>query len=88
MELACHLYTATFIFLYLYASNIYKNMGKLNIMISDELENRFREAVAVEWGARGGAISKSLTEAIELWIKSRSHPVRKTEIGWSGKGEY
>jgi hypothetical protein len=63
-------------------------MGKMNIMISDELENRFREAVALQWGARGGTISKSLTEAIELWIRSRSHPARKTEIGWSGKGEY
>jgi hypothetical protein len=63
-------------------------MGKLNIMISDELENRFREAVALKWGARGGSISKSLAEAIELWIESRSHPVRKAEIGWTGKGEY
>jgi hypothetical protein len=64
-------------------------MGKMNIMISDELENRFREAVALQWGARGSTISKSLTEAIELWIRSRSHqPARKTEISWSGKGEY
>jgi hypothetical protein len=64
-------------------------MGKMNIMISDELENRFREAVALQWGARGGTISKSLTEAIELWIRSRSYqPARKAVISWSGKGEY
>jgi hypothetical protein len=63
-------------------------VGKLNIMISDELENRFRKAVALKWGARGGSISKSLAEAIELWIESRSCPVGKTEIGWTGKGEY
>jgi hypothetical protein len=41
-------------------------------------------------GARKGVISKSLEEAIELWIKSKSKPVArgKTEIGWSGKDQY
>lgn len=68
------------------------NMGKLNIVISDELEQRFREAVALRWGARKGSISKSLEEAIELWIKSKSKSQsvinRKTEIGWNGKDQY
>ena len=89
MELTCHFGTRNLIFLSL-GINIYMNMGKLNIMISDELENRFRQAVALHWGARKGVISKSLEEAIELWIKSKSKPVArgKTEIGWSGKDQY
>jgi hypothetical protein len=66
------------------------NMGKLNLMISDELEKRFRQAVAIHWGARKGVISKSLEEALELWIKSKSQSVihGKTEIGWNGKDQY
>ena len=66
------------------------NMGKLNIMISDELEKRFRQAIAIRWGARGGVIRKSLEEAIELWIKSKSQSVihGKTEISWNGKDQY
>ena len=38
-------------------------MGKLNIMISDELEKRLGHLVATHWGARKGVISKSLEEA-------------------------
>jgi hypothetical protein len=66
------------------------NMGKLNILISDELEKRFRQAVGIRWGARKGVISKSLEEAIELWIKSNSKSVihGKTEISWKGKDQY
>lgn len=65
-------------------------MGKLNLMISDELEERFRQAVAIHWGARKGVISKSLEEALELWIKSKSQSVipGKTPIGWNGKDQY
>jgi len=65
------------------------NMGKLNTMISDELEKRFRQAVATHWGARKGVISKSLEEAIELWIESKSQSVThgKAVIGWSGKDQ-
>lgn len=65
-------------------------MGKLNLMISDELEKRFRQAVAIHWGARKGVISKSLEEALELRIKSKSQSVihGKTEIGWNGKDQY
>jgi hypothetical protein len=65
------------------------SMGKLNIMISDELEKRFRQAVATHWGARNGVISKSLEEAIELWIESKSQSVidDKVVISWNGKDQ-
>jgi hypothetical protein len=66
------------------------NMGESNIMISNELENRFRRAVALECGARRGVIGKSLEEAIESWIKSRSqsHVHEKTEIISEGNCQY
>jgi hypothetical protein len=44
-------------------------MGKMNIIISDDTEKRFRDAVAGYRGVRKGNISKALEEAIELWIR-------------------
>ena len=34
--------------------NNYMNVGKLNIVISDELEEQFRKAVAFHWGSEKG----------------------------------
>jgi len=45
-------------------------MGKMNVVISDETERRFRDAVARHLGVRKGNISKALQEAIDLWIES------------------
>jgi hypothetical protein len=45
-------------------------MGKMNIVISDKTEKRFRDAVARYKGMRKGNISKALEEAIELWIRN------------------
>jgi len=41
-------------------------------------------------GARKGVISKSVEEALELWIKSKSQSVihGKVEISWNGKDQY
>ena len=44
-------------------------MGKMNIVISDETEMRFRKVVARELGIKKGNISRALEEAIVLWIK-------------------
>ena len=41
----------------------------MNIIISDDTETRFRDAVARYRGMRKGNISKALEEAIELWIR-------------------
>lgn len=45
-------------------------MGKMNIVLKDELEERFRKAVFEKKGMKKGNISESLEEAIECWIKS------------------
>jgi len=39
------------------------------ITIDDELEEMFRKAVARIYGARKGAISKAIEEAIKLWLE-------------------
>jgi hypothetical protein len=51
-------------------------MGKMNVVISDETETRFREAVAYHKGMKKGNISKALEEAINLWLDSRSSSIR------------
>jgi hypothetical protein len=49
-------------------------MGKMNVVISDKTEKKFREAVARHLGFRKGNISRALEEAIDLWIKSMEDP--------------
>lgn len=45
-------------------------MGRLSITISDNLEDRFRKAVAQKYGWKKGAIAEAASEAFELWLKS------------------
>ena len=45
------------------------SMGKMNIVLDDELEKEFREAVFKRKGMRKGNISKALEDAIKQWIK-------------------
>jgi hypothetical protein len=44
-------------------------MGKMNIVVSDKLETRFREEVAYWMGMKKGNISKAMEEAMNLWIE-------------------
>lgn len=44
-------------------------MGKMNIVLSDKLEKRFRKAIFQRKGMKKGNISNALEEAIEYWIK-------------------
>lgn len=46
-------------------------MGKMNVVISDSTEKRFRDVVARHLGVRKGNISRALEQAIDLWIKSK-----------------
>ena len=45
-------------------------MGKMNIVLSDEIEERFRKAVFEAKGMKKGNISEALEEAIDQWIKT------------------
>lgn len=44
-------------------------MGKLNVVISDNIEERFRETIAKFLGFKKGNISTALEQAIEMWDK-------------------
>ena len=50
-------------------------MGKMNIVLGDELEERFRKAVFESKGMKKGNISEALEEAVEKWIteKNKKH---------------
>lgn len=43
-------------------------MGKMNIVLDDKTEERFRKAVFQSKGMKKGNISDALEEAINLWI--------------------
>ena len=47
-------------------------VGKMNIVVEDDIEERFRRTVANTKGFRKGNISIALQEAIELWIKEQT----------------
>ena len=46
------------------------DMGKMNIVLDDNLETRFRRAVFEKKGMKKGNISEALQEAIDEWIKA------------------
>lgn len=46
-------------------------MGKMNIVLTDELENKFRKAVYETKGYKKGNISEAMKEAIQCWIKEQ-----------------
>ena len=62
-------------------------MGKINIAIKDETEERFRRAIANSMGVKKGNISKAIEEAINLWIDyaSQTNPrnYEKAKISWT-----
>ena len=43
-------------------------MGKMNIVLDDELEEKFRRTVFQRKGMRKGNISKAFEEAIKQWM--------------------
>lgn len=46
-------------------------MGRLNVSISDDLEEKFRKEVGRRLGAKRGSLSKAFAEAVELWMRKR-----------------
>ena len=56
-----------------------ENVEKMSIVVGDDVEERFRKAVANTKGFRKGNISIALQEAIELWIKEQT--MRKSKYG-------
>lgn len=55
-------------------------MTRMNVVIDDKLEERFRKTIADTKGLHKGNISEALEEAIEAWIEQRA-----IELSKSGK---
>lgn len=47
-------------------------MGKMNIVLPNDKEEKFRKAVFEKKGMKKGNISEALEEAIDLWIKEQN----------------
>lgn len=56
-------------------------MGRIDIILPDDLEEEFRAAVAKELGMRRGNLTLALQEAVRLWIETR----RQTRSGMAKK---
>lgn len=46
-------------------------MGKINVVLPDDVEKRFRKAVFDKKGMKKGNISEALEEAVEAWIRAK-----------------
>jgi hypothetical protein len=47
-------------------------MGRMDVIIADDLETKFRQEVFKSIGMKKGNISLAIEEAIKLWIESKS----------------
>jgi hypothetical protein len=47
-------------------------MARINVVISDGLDGKFRKEVARRLGMKKGNIQKAMEEAISVWLNKRS----------------
>lgn len=56
----------------MYINILVRVMGRLLVVIDDDLEEEFRKIVAKIYGFKKGALSRAIEEAIRLWLKKYS----------------
>jgi Arc/MetJ-type ribon-helix-helix transcriptional regulator len=56
-------------------------MGKMNVVLTDELENKFRKTVYEKKGYKKGNISEAINEAVECWIEEQNKPKKSEKHG-------
>jgi hypothetical protein len=49
-----------------------KHMAKLNLVIDDKLDQKFRETIFKAKGMKKGNVTEAVEEAIELWIDKQT----------------
>ena len=47
-------------------------MGKITLVLDDEVELKFKDAIYKTKGMKRGNIQKAIEEAIEMWIKEKT----------------
>lgn len=47
-------------------------MGRIDIILPDQLENEFRQEVAKRLGMRRGNLTKAVQDAIKQWIQQKN----------------
>lgn len=52
-------------------------MGKMNVVLNNDLEERFRRVVFERKGMKKGNISEALEEALESWIRREDQRTTK-----------
>ena len=63
-------------------------MGRIQIVLSDDLEKEFRDEVFKNLGMKKGNMSLAIEEAIKIWIESRK--TRRSEVAkkaWATRKE-
>jgi hypothetical protein len=59
------------IYSYIVVSTYGYCMGKINVVLPDDVEKRFRKAVFEKKGMKKGNISEALEEAVEIWMTTK-----------------
>jgi hypothetical protein len=54
-----------------------KSMAKITVLIKDDLDKKFREAVFKAKGMHKGNITEAIEEALEMWIDKQTKEVEK-----------
>jgi len=57
-------------------------MGRIDVILGDDLEKEFRMAVATSLGMKKGNLTVAIEDAIRKWVEAK----RKREKAVAGKG--
>lgn len=62
------MWVCAYLYIWVYPINI---MGRMDIVVNDELEKKFRQKVSEKLGFKKGNISIAVEEALSDWIKKK-----------------
>lgn len=54
-------------------------MGRINLILPDEFEEKFRKEIFKRMGMKRGNLTKAIIEAIEIWMKYPTEGLKKEE---------
>jgi hypothetical protein len=58
-------------------NGIISNMGRIDIILPDDKEKKLRMEVGRRMGARRGALTDAIIQAIDTWLKEDKEEKRK-----------